>query len=313
MLLGWVIVAALEWAAWRDQPHYGSGLPPRYYVPSLNLPPAQPLEQVAAGYPEAQRDEAPTWIASAALRAEMLGEWPVRRPPSARSRRRRPTRPLDAAAELPVAPHRRASPEPEPAAGARARPGTPESPSSRRPTTDPEPSACRRGCPRRRGASRRAARGGPLARYSLDPLAEARRNAASAAARSPSAARARGARTAEPAFASFRPGCRGRVTDDAAIRAMRPGLAVRELALAALALLAAVAALAITEQTRHQRRRPPQPAGLVHGARRLERAGRVRPAHGVRRRAPRRHEGVAHPTLPCGARIFITYERRRPC
>jgi hypothetical protein len=76
MLLGWLIVAALEWAAWRDEPHYGSGLPPRYYVPTVNLPPARPLEQVPAGYPEAQRDEAPTWIASAALRAEMLGEWP---------------------------------------------------------------------------------------------------------------------------------------------------------------------------------------------------------------------------------------------
>jgi hypothetical protein len=77
MLLGWVIVALLEWAAWRGEPHYGSGLPPRYYVPSLNLPPAQPLEQVVTtGYPEA-RDEAPTWIAPAALRAELLGEWPV--------------------------------------------------------------------------------------------------------------------------------------------------------------------------------------------------------------------------------------------
>ena len=79
MLLGWLIVAALEWAAWRDEPHYGSGLPPRYYVPTVNLPPARPLEQVPAGYPEAQRDEAPTWIASAALRAEMLGEWPAQR------------------------------------------------------------------------------------------------------------------------------------------------------------------------------------------------------------------------------------------
>jgi hypothetical protein len=77
MLIGWVIVAALEWAAWRGEPHYGSGLPPRYYVPRLNLPPAQPLDQVAAGYPEAVRDEAPTWIASAALREEMLGGWPV--------------------------------------------------------------------------------------------------------------------------------------------------------------------------------------------------------------------------------------------
>jgi hypothetical protein len=77
MLLGWAIAAALEWAAWRSEPHYGSGLPPRYYVPRVNLPPAQPLEQVVTGYPEAQRDEAPTWIASAALRAEVLGEWPV--------------------------------------------------------------------------------------------------------------------------------------------------------------------------------------------------------------------------------------------
>jgi hypothetical protein len=86
MLLGWLIVAALEWAAWREEPHYGSGLPPRYYVPNVNLPPAQPLEQVQAAYPESHRDEAPTWIASPALRAEVLGseapeveepgEWP---------------------------------------------------------------------------------------------------------------------------------------------------------------------------------------------------------------------------------------------
>ena len=77
MALGWVLVAAVEWAAWRGEPHYGSGLPPRYYVPRVSLPPAQPLEQVRVGYPEAQREEAPTWIASPALRAEVLGEWPV--------------------------------------------------------------------------------------------------------------------------------------------------------------------------------------------------------------------------------------------
>jgi len=76
MLLGWLVVAVLEWAAWRGEPHYGSGLPPRYYVPNVNLPPAQPLEPVRVGYPEAHRDEAPTWIASAALREEVLGEWP---------------------------------------------------------------------------------------------------------------------------------------------------------------------------------------------------------------------------------------------
>jgi hypothetical protein len=80
MLVGWVIVALFEWAAWRNEPHYGSGLPPRYYVPRVNLPPAQPLEQLptypVTGYPEA-REEAPTWIAPAALRAEVLGDWPV--------------------------------------------------------------------------------------------------------------------------------------------------------------------------------------------------------------------------------------------
>src|SRR5829696_6160932 len=77
MLGGWVIVALLEWAAWRGEPHYASGLPPRYYVPQVSLPPRRPLEQVAR-YPSAeQRDEAPTWIASAALRAEVLGAWPV--------------------------------------------------------------------------------------------------------------------------------------------------------------------------------------------------------------------------------------------
>ena len=84
MLIGWAIVAVLEWVAWRDEPHYGSGLPPRYYVPQVSLPPAQPLESVSGGYPEAP-DEAPTWIASPALRAEMLGEqmlgeWPVAAP-----------------------------------------------------------------------------------------------------------------------------------------------------------------------------------------------------------------------------------------
>jgi hypothetical protein len=78
MVLGWLVVALLEWAAWRGEPHYGAGLPPRYYVPRTSLPPPQPLEQVFAGYPAPGREEAPTWIASAELRAQvLLGEWPV--------------------------------------------------------------------------------------------------------------------------------------------------------------------------------------------------------------------------------------------
>lgn len=77
MALGWLVVAALEWTAWRGEPHYGAGLPPRYYLPRVDLPPPQPLEQVEQGYPDSGRDDAPTWIASASLRAEVLGEWPV--------------------------------------------------------------------------------------------------------------------------------------------------------------------------------------------------------------------------------------------
>lgn len=77
MLAGWVLVATLECAAVAAQPHYAGGLPPRWRVPAPVLPPAQPLEQVAPGYPEPELDEAATWIASAALREELLGEWPV--------------------------------------------------------------------------------------------------------------------------------------------------------------------------------------------------------------------------------------------
>ena len=77
MALGWIVVAGIEWAAWRSEPHFGSGLPPRYYLPRVELPPPQPLEQVVQGYPDSARDDAPTWIASASLRAEVLGEWPL--------------------------------------------------------------------------------------------------------------------------------------------------------------------------------------------------------------------------------------------
>lgn len=123
MLIGWVIVALLEWVAWRDEPHYGSGLPPRYYVPQVNLPPAQPLEAVPAGYPEA-RDEAPTWIASPAVRAEMLGaallgEWPVPAPPvsATPAEAELDPDPWTRAEELPVAPLGELEPEPEPQPG----------------------------------------------------------------------------------------------------------------------------------------------------------------------------------------------------
>jgi hypothetical protein len=74
MLLGWLVVALYEWAATRERAHYGRGLPPRYYVPQVALPPPRPLDQLPSAYPAAELvDEEPTWTASPA----MLADWPV--------------------------------------------------------------------------------------------------------------------------------------------------------------------------------------------------------------------------------------------
>jgi rare lipoprotein A len=88
---------------------------------------------------------------------------------------------------------------------------------------------------------------------------------------------------------------------------MRPALAVREIALAGLALLAAVVALAVTRQTHDGPRGAPQPEGSYTAL-----AGSSGPAAFGRRTAcggviHPDTEGVSHPTLPCGARIFITF------
>jgi hypothetical protein len=77
MLLGWALVAVLEWAAWRGRPHYGSGLPPRYYVPRLNVPAAAPIQGLQwKGFPPPKPEEERTWVVSPATRTEVMGEWP---------------------------------------------------------------------------------------------------------------------------------------------------------------------------------------------------------------------------------------------
>src|SRR5262249_48971298 len=89
--------------------------------------------------------------------------------------------------------------------------------------------------------------------------------------------------------------------------AMRSSLALRELALLGAALLAAVAVLAVTESRRTHGASGPQPEGSYTAL-----AASSGPA------AFGRHTacggvltpdtlGVAHPTLPCGARIFVSY------
>jgi rare lipoprotein A (peptidoglycan hydrolase) len=89
---------------------------------------------------------------------------------------------------------------------------------------------------------------------------------------------------------------------------VRPPLAVREIALAGLALLAAVVALAVTGHTRSGNSSAPQPEGSYTAL-----AGSSGPAAFGRRTAcggvlHADTEGVSHPTLPCGARIFLTYK-----
>ena len=79
MALAWLIVVLVEWIAWTDVPHYGSGFPPRYYLPRTPLPPPRPIEQSAppGGYPWQRQPEAATWIAPAGMTAEAIGAWPV--------------------------------------------------------------------------------------------------------------------------------------------------------------------------------------------------------------------------------------------
>jgi hypothetical protein len=181
MLVGWVIVAALEWVAWRGEPHYGSGLPPRYYVPRVNLPPAQPLEPVQTGYPEAARDEAPTWIASAAMRDELLGEWPMSAPmtepvEAVEAVPAQISEPASAAVadpwlvrELPVAPLGELEPEPQPEAAPIAVEPEPEPQAEPEPELEPEPEPAAVE-PELDVALAQSASG--VARYHLDPLAD---------------------------------------------------------------------------------------------------------------------------------------------
>jgi rare lipoprotein A (peptidoglycan hydrolase) len=88
---------------------------------------------------------------------------------------------------------------------------------------------------------------------------------------------------------------------------MSPPLAVREIALAGLALLAAVVSLAVSAQTKHSKTTLPKPEGsftALAGSSGPQAYGR-RTACGITITAET--EGVSNPTLPCGARIFVTY------
>ncbi len=81
----------LEWAAWRGRPHYGSGLPPRYYVPRLNLPPAAHVPGIRSPAPPvASRTQEAVWTAAPAVRTETIGDWPLAVPTAADPKRGAP-------------------------------------------------------------------------------------------------------------------------------------------------------------------------------------------------------------------------------
>ena len=91
---------------------------------------------------------------------------------------------------------------------------------------------------------------------------------------------------------------------------MRLGLAQRQAALAGVALLAAVVALAVTSG-RHPTSRTLPPAVGSYTA--LAGSSGVI-AYGKRTTCGQvigpRTEGVAHPVLPCGVKLYLTYEGR---
>ena len=89
---------------------------------------------------------------------------------------------------------------------------------------------------------------------------------------------------------------------------MKRRLAQREFALAAVALLAGVIALAVVASTRSDSTDLPASYGSYPA-----RAGSSGPGAFGRHTAcgtviRPKTEGVAHPVLPCGARIYITYD-----
>jgi hypothetical protein len=77
MAAAWVVVALLEWTAWLDEPHYGRGLPPRYYVPHVALPPPVGVDQHEPAYPVLRpAEDEPTFVASTQEWGIGVADWP---------------------------------------------------------------------------------------------------------------------------------------------------------------------------------------------------------------------------------------------
>jgi peptidoglycan lytic transglycosylase len=85
-------------------------------------------------------------------------------------------------------------------------------------------------------------------------------------------------------------------------------LAPREIALGGLAVLAGATALAVAAQRNHQASTAPRPVGsfaALAGSSGPQVFGRHSACGGV---ITEQTVGIAHPTLPCGARVFISFD-----
>jgi len=91
---------------------------------------------------------------------------------------------------------------------------------------------------------------------------------------------------------------------------MRPRLALREVALGGVALLAAVVSLAVTSWTRDKDNGLPQPEGSYTALAGSSGQGAFGRRTACGQVLGPQTEGVAHPLLPCGARIFVSYRGR---
>jgi rare lipoprotein A (peptidoglycan hydrolase) len=92
---------------------------------------------------------------------------------------------------------------------------------------------------------------------------------------------------------------------------VRAAVALRTLALAGVALLAALVSVAVA-RPRNEGERLPQPSGTWYRAvvaPYRPSASRGRTACG--QRIDRDTRGIAHPTLPCGAKIYLAFEGKR--
>ena len=91
---------------------------------------------------------------------------------------------------------------------------------------------------------------------------------------------------------------------------MRLGLAQRQAALAGIVLLAAAISLAVTSGRHNRARTLPPPVGSYTA---LAGSSGVT-AYGKRTACGQvigpRTEGVAHPVLPCGVKLYLTYQGR---